>query len=52
MSPAMLPKVKYQLSEFGKTLTPVIDALIVWSRTHETKVRAILERKELVNQSS
>ncbi|SRR5579883_921685 len=46
MYAVMPPKVEYRLSDLGQTLAPVIDALTTWSFTHETEVRAILERKE------
>ncbi len=52
MYPVMPPKVEYRLSEFGQTLAPVIDALVTWSRTYETEVRAILGRKEQVDPES
>lgn len=45
-------KVEYRLSSFGQTLAPVIDTLANWSRTHEAEVRAILERKEAIEQAS
>jgi DNA-binding HxlR family transcriptional regulator len=43
------PKVEYRLSDFGQTLAPVIECLVAWSRAHETEVRAVLERKDLVD---
>ncbi|GAC1360170.1 MAG: hypothetical protein NVS4B8_26050 [Herpetosiphon sp.] len=44
--PVMPPKVEYTLSEFGKTLEPVITALAIWGRTHEDHIRSILEERE------
>jgi DNA-binding HxlR family transcriptional regulator len=49
MYAVMPPKVEYRLSDFGRTLAPVINSLVDWSRAHEPEVRAVLERKELVD---
>jgi DNA-binding HxlR family transcriptional regulator len=48
MYAVMPPKVEYRLSDFGQTLAPVIECLVAWSRAHEPEVRAVLERKDLV----
>jgi DNA-binding HxlR family transcriptional regulator len=49
MYPVMPPKVEYRLSNFGYTLTPVIDSLVTWSRAHEPEVRAVLAQRELAD---
>jgi DNA-binding HxlR family transcriptional regulator len=48
MYAVMPPKVEYRLSDFGRTLAPVIDALVTWSRAHEPEVREMLERREII----
>ncbi len=34
--PVMPPKTEYQLSEFGKTLIPVIDEMVKWGELYNT----------------
>lgn len=38
------PKVEYSLSEFGKTLIPVISAMGTWADQHEVKLREVIMR--------
>ncbi len=40
--PVVPPKVEYRLSEFGQTLTPVLDGIANWGVTHNTQIVAIL----------
>jgi len=41
------PKVEYSLTDFGKTLVPVISALGFWGDEHENRLRrVILKRME------
>lgn len=48
--PVVPPKVEYSLTEFGKTLIPVISALGQWGDKNEERLRnAILKRSESEN---
>ncbi len=40
--PVVPPKVEYSLTEFGKTLVPVIAALGQWSSEHEERLRDVI----------
>ena len=40
--PVVPPKVEYSLTEFGKTLIPVIAALGQWSDEHEDRLRDVI----------
>lgn len=40
--PVVPPKVEYSLTEFGKTLIPVIAALGQWSDEHEDRLRNVI----------
>ena len=42
--PVVPPKVEYSLTEFGKTLIPVIAALGQWSEEHEDRLRDVILR--------
>lgn len=42
--PVVPPKVEYQLSEFGRTLTPVLDAIAGWGTAHNGRIVAILRQ--------
>src|SRR5882672_3867294 len=45
--PQVPPKVEYRLTDFGKTLIPVISVLGTWGDTHEDHLRkVILKRQE------
>ncbi len=48
--PTIPPKVEYQLSPLGKSLTEPIGALMGWAQTHQSKInaarKAFDERKE------
>lgn len=49
--PVVPPKVEYSLTDFGKTLIPVISAIGNWGDEHEERLRAlILKRLESNNQ--
>ncbi len=43
MYPVMPPKVEYSLSDFGKTLEPIINAIADWGTDHNDKIVKILE---------
>lgn len=50
--PVVPPKVEYSLTEFGKTLIPVIATLGNWADTNETQLRSvILKRLKTENKS-
>lgn len=40
--PVVPPKVEYSLTDFGRTLVPVIAVLGNWGDEHEEKLRAII----------
>lgn len=40
--PQVPPKVEYSLTEFGRTLIPVIAALGNWGDAHEEKLRSLI----------
>ena len=39
------PKVEYSLTDFGKSLVPILDSLCQWSTEHEEFIEAIIEDK-------
>ena len=43
--PVVPPKVEYSLTEFGKTLIPVIDALGQWGHAHEDRLREVILKR-------
>lgn len=43
--PVVPPKVEYSLTEFGKTLVPVIAALGQWGDEHEELLRDVIIRR-------
>ncbi|MGB3106824.1 winged helix-turn-helix transcriptional regulator, partial [Sphingobacterium siyangense] len=40
--PVVPPKVEYSLTEFGKTLIPVISALGNWGDEHQERLRKVI----------
>ncbi|MCF0065819.1 helix-turn-helix transcriptional regulator [Dyadobacter chenwenxiniae] len=42
--PVVPPKVEYSLTDFGKTLIPVIATLGQWSDEHEERLREVILR--------
>ena len=40
--PVVPPKVEYSLTEFGKTLIPVISALGQWGDKNDTRLRTVI----------
>ncbi|MDO1450474.1 helix-turn-helix domain-containing protein [Rhodocytophaga aerolata] len=44
--PVVPPKVEYSLTEFGKTLIPVIDALGQWGDEHQQRLRTVILKRE------
>jgi DNA-binding HxlR family transcriptional regulator len=45
--PVVPPKVEYNLTEFGKTLIPVIAALGLWGEENEERLRDVILRQVL-----
>lgn len=43
--PVVPPKVEYSLTEFGKTLIPVIAVLGQWGDTYEARLRDVIMKK-------
>lgn len=43
--PVVPPKVEYSLTEFGKTVIPVISALGQWGDEHEGRLREVILRQ-------
>lgn len=43
--PVVPPKVEYSLTEFGKTLIPVISTLGNWADTNEERLRSVILRR-------
>jgi len=43
--PVVPPKVEYSLTDFGKTLIPVIAALGNWGDAHEERLRSIILKR-------
>lgn len=44
--PVVPPKVEYSLTEFGKTLIPVVSALGQWGDEHEERLRNVILKRE------
>lgn len=44
--PVVPPKVEYSLTEFGKTLIPVISALGNWGDQNEERLRSVITKNE------
>lgn len=47
--PVVPPKVEYSLTEFGKTLIPVIGVLGQWGDEHEGRLRDVITRRSESN---
>ncbi|MGV3460517.1 MAG: winged helix-turn-helix transcriptional regulator [Flavobacterium sp.] len=43
--PVVPPKVEYSLTDFGKTLIPVISAIGMWGDEHEERLRSVILRR-------
>ena len=43
--PVVPPKVEYSLTEFGKTLIPVISALGQWGDAHQDRLRDVILKR-------
>ena len=48
--PVVPPKVEYHLTEFGKTLIPVIAALGNWGDEHEERLRSVILKRLSANE--
>ncbi|MEZ4659251.1 MAG: helix-turn-helix domain-containing protein [Caldilineaceae bacterium] len=44
--PVVPPKVEYSLSDFGKTLKPILDTLAEWGTAHHNTVIEILSEQD------
>ncbi|MEM8860989.1 MAG: helix-turn-helix domain-containing protein [Chloroflexota bacterium] len=44
--PVIPPKVEYRLSEFGRSLTPVLDAIANWGVDNNTEIISLLEQAD------
>lgn len=47
--PEMPPRVEYSLSEFGRSLTPVLEALKAWGAEHQEQIRQVILAGEAEN---
>jgi DNA-binding HxlR family transcriptional regulator len=47
--PEMPPRVEYSLSEFGRTLTPVLEALKTWGVTNQDQIIQVIEAETTKN---
>jgi DNA-binding HxlR family transcriptional regulator len=45
ISPVVLPKAEYSLTDFGKTLIPLIAAIGDWGDEHEEHLRALILKR-------
>ncbi|WP_276381007.1 winged helix-turn-helix transcriptional regulator [Flavobacterium sp. H4147] len=43
--PVVPPKVEYSLTDFGKTLIPVISAIGNWGDEHEERLRSLILKR-------
>lgn len=46
--PVVPPKVEYSLTEFGKTLIPVIGALGQWADAHQDRLRDVILKRSAI----
>jgi DNA-binding HxlR family transcriptional regulator len=46
--PVVPPKVEYSLTEFGKTVIPVIAALGQWGEEHEDRLRDVILKQVVI----
>ena len=49
--PVVPPKVEYSLTEFGKTLIPVIGALGQWGDAHQDRLRDVILKRAVSSAS-
>lgn len=48
--PVMPPRVEYNLTEFGKTLIPLVQSIGLWGDEHQERLRrVILQQSALLN---
>ena len=46
--PVMPPKVEYHLTDFGKTLIPLIQAIGIWGDEHQERLRQVILKQNEV----
>jgi DNA-binding HxlR family transcriptional regulator len=49
--PVMPPKVEYNLTDFGKTLIPIIHTIGLWGDEHQNKLKTVI-MKQFPNSTS
>uniref|UniRef100_F4C4S7 Transcriptional regulator, HxlR family n=1 Tax=Sphingobacterium sp. (strain 21) TaxID=743722 RepID=F4C4S7_SPHS2 len=47
--PVVPPKVEYHLTEFGKTLVPIIDTFGQWGENHQEQLKSVITRNFNIN---
>lgn len=50
--PQVPPKVEYSITEYGKTLMPVLDTMHKWGSAHRKILRSSIEKNNTLDKSS
>jgi DNA-binding HxlR family transcriptional regulator len=50
--PQLLPKVEYSLTDLGKSLIPVIQALGEWGDEHQDKLREVIKKSTFTEENN
>jgi DNA-binding HxlR family transcriptional regulator len=48
--PVMPPKVEYELTEFGKTLIPLIQSIGLWGDEHQERLRRVILKHNAIRE--